>query len=72
MYVRSADEIKRTALREARETYAKEHEIKSNARIEIDWSIENDLHPFTFDIMTMGQNRKMLEMGIRMVEENIE
>ena len=37
----------------------------------IDWSTENKLAEFTFDIMKMGQNIKMYQLGKNKVDDEV-
>ena len=50
MHVMSADEIAREKRNKFREDHINENEDKSKRQEQIDWSTENNLHPFTFDI----------------------
>ena len=69
--MQSADEIARNERRKAREDHIKANEDKSKRIDHIDWSTENNLHPFTFDIKKMGTCTRMYKESMKMLEEKI-
>ena len=72
MHKQSADEIARARLSKAREEHINENEDKGARQEQIDWSTENNVSPFTFDITKMATCTKMYKTSIRMMEEKIE
>lgn len=65
MHKKSADEIARAKLKAAKDAHVREMENEELARTgvikeeHIDWSNENNLSPFTFDVMKMGEYLKI-------------
>lgn len=72
MFTKSADQIEREKLEKAKEVHTKAEADKRPSLEAIDWSTENKTSPFTFDIMQMGNCRKMLKTGLTMIHEKIE
>ena len=72
MYTKSADQIESEKLEKARLVHKNAEADKRPSIEAVDWSTENKTSPFTFDIMQMGNCRKMLQTGLTMIHEKIE
>ena len=72
MHVQSADEITRQFINKYREDYTAENEDKSKRQEQIDWSTENNVQDFTFDIRQMATCTQLYKTSIQMLEEKIE
>ena len=73
MFMKSADEIARAKVNKARdEVLRKEDQTKTAANEDqIDWTCENNLSPFTFDIMQMGNITNLYKTGRDMINEKV-
>ena len=72
MHVQSADEIAREKRNKFRQDHINENEDKSKRQEQIDWSTENNLHDFTFDVRNMATCTQLYKTSMRMMEEKIE
>ena len=64
MHVQSADEIQRQFINKFREDYIVEHVDKSKRQEQIDWSTENNVQDFTFDIRQMATCTQLYKTSI--------
>mmetsp|Transcript_4481 Transcript_4481/g.5968 ORF Transcript_4481/g.5968 Transcript_4481/m.5968 type:complete len:211 (+) Transcript_4481:337-969(+) len=74
MFEKSADEITRAKLKKARDDHVREVEDRTktgSVQEQIDWSSENTLSPFTFDIMKMGKVTRMFNIGREMTDDKV-
>ena len=73
MFEKSADEISRAKLKQALAEHVRDLEDHTKAASEekIDWSVENALTPFTFDIMQMGNITNLYKISRDMIDDKV-
>ena len=75
MFMKSADEIARAKVKQARDDHLREmqkdHKKTAANEDQIDWTCENNLSPFTFDIMQMGNLTNLYKTGRDMIDEKV-
>ena len=75
MFKKSSDEIARAKLKQARDDHLREMDQDNTKQVvneeQIDWTCENNLSPFTFDIMQMGNLTNLYKTGRDMIHEKV-
>jgi len=77
MFQKSADEIARAKLKKAKDEHVREIENEERARTgvvkeeHIDWSTENNLSEFSFNVMKMGQFMKVFKIARNKVDHEV-